>query len=428
MMNISKIYALFNQHNSISIDTRSIKPKDIFFAIKGPNFDGNNFALEAIKKGASYVISDNSTISKKSDKIIYVDNSIKALQKLANYHRRKLNTKIIAITGSNGKTTSKELILNVLKSKYKTTATKGNLNNHLGVPLSLLEINENTDFGIIEMGANHINEISQLCKIAEPNFGYITNFGNAHLEGFGSIEGVIKGKSELYNYLINNKSLIFNNSENIKQTSLINNYKNTYSFGINSESNCIINKSDSENSLNVSYQNKIIKSTIYGDYNFENICIAIAIGEYFEVDFKNIKQGIESYLPDNNRSQISVKNNNTIILDAYNANPTSMSLALESFKKTNYKNKMIIVGDMFELGKDSNHYHQEIINRLEKINDCIIYIVGEYFYKTKHSDRIESFSTTKELINNLSKTNVSNYSILIKGSRGMQLEKIIEFI
>ena len=427
-MNISKIYALFNQHSSVSIDTRSLKPKDIFFAIKGPNFDGNNFALDAIKKGASYVISDNSTISKKSDKIIYVDNAIKALQKLANYHRRKLNTKIIAITGSNGKTTSKELILNVLKSKYKTTATKGNLNNHLGVPLSLLEINENTDFGIIEMGANHINEISQLCKIAEPNFGYITNFGNAHLEGFGSIEGVIKGKSELYNYLINNKSLIFNNSENIKQTSLINNYKNTYSFGINSESNCIINKSDSENSLNVSYQNKIIKSTIYGDYNFENICIAIAIGEYFEVDFKNIKQGIESYLPDNNRSQISIKNNNTIILDAYNANPTSMSLALESFKKTNYKNKMIIVGDMFELGKDSNHYHQEIINELEKINDCIIYIVGEYFYKTKHSDRIESFSTIKELINNLSKTNISNYSILIKGSRGMQLEKIIEFI
>ena len=427
-MNISKIYALFNQHSSVSIDTRSLKPKDIFFAIKGPNFDGNNFALDAIKKGASYVISDNSTISKKSDKIIYVDNAIKALQKLANYHRRKLNTKIIAITGSNGKTTSKELILNVLKTKYKTTATKGNLNNHLGVPLSLLEINENTEFSIIEMGANHINEISQLCKIAEPNFGYITNFGNAHLEGFGSIEGVIKGKSELYNYLINNKSLIFNNSENINQTSLINNYKNTYSFGINSESNCIINKSDSENSLNVSYQNKIIKSTIYGDYNFENICIAIAIGEYFEVDFKNIKQGIESYLPDNNRSQISVKNNNTIILDAYNANPTSMSLALESFKKTNYKNKMIIVGDMFELGKDSNHYHQEIINRLEKINDCIIYIVGEYFCKTKHSDRIESFSTTKELKNNLSKINISNYSILIKGSRGMQLEKIIEFI
>jgi UDP-N-acetylmuramoyl-tripeptide--D-alanyl-D-alanine ligase len=427
-MDISKIYALFNKYKSVSIDTRSIKPNDIFFAIKGPNFDGNNFALQAIKTGASYVISDNPDISKKSDKIIYVENSIKALQKLANYHRRKLNTKIIAITGSNGKTTSKELILNVLKTKYKTTATKGNLNNHLGVPLSLLEINENTEFGIIEMGANHLNEIAQLCKIAEPSFGYITNFGNAHLEGFGSIEGVIKGKSELYNFLKNNKSLIFYNSENIIQTSLINNYKNTYTFGINSNSNCIINKSKSENTLNVSYQNKIIKSTIYGDYNFENICIAIAIGEYFEVDFKNIKKGIESYIPKNNRSQISLKNNNTIILDAYNANPTSMSLALESFKKTNYKNKMIILGDMFELGKDSNYYHQEITNSLEKINDSTIYIVGEYFCNTKHSDRIRSFSSSKELINNLSKTNVSNYSILIKGSRGMQLEKIIEFI
>jgi UDP-N-acetylmuramoyl-tripeptide--D-alanyl-D-alanine ligase len=427
-MDISKIYALFNKYKSVSIDTRSIKPNDIFFAIKGPNFDGNNFALQAIKTGASYVISDNPDISKKSDKIIYVENSIKALQKLANYHRRKLNTKIIAITGSNGKTTSKELILNVLKTKYKTTATKGNLNNHLGVPLSLLEINENTEFGIIEMGANHLNEIAQLCKIAEPSFGYITNFGNAHLEGFGSIEGVIKGKSELYNFLKNIKSLIFYNSENIIQTSLINNYKNTYTFGINSKSNCIINKSKSENTLNVSYQNKIIKSTIYGDYNFENICIAIAIGEYFEVDFKNIKKGIESYIPKNNRSQISLKNNNTIILDAYNANPTSMSLALESFKKTNYKNKMIILGDMFELGKDSNYYHQEITNSLEKINDSTIYIVGEYFCNTKHSDRIRSFSSSKELINNLSKTNVSNYSILIKGSRGMQLEKIIEFI
>ena len=427
-MDISKIYALFNKYKSVSIDTRSIKPNDIFFAIKGPNFDGNNFALQAIKTGASYVISDNPDISKKSDKIIYVENSIKALQKLANYHRRKLNTKIIAITGSNGKTTSKELILNVLKTKYKTTATKGNLNNHLGVPLSLLKINENTEFGIIEMGANHLNEIAQLCKIAEPSFGYITNFGNAHLEGFGSIEGVIKGKSELYNFLKNNKSLIFYNSENIIQTSLINNYKNTYTFGINSKSKCIINKSKSENTLNVSYQNKIIKSTIYGDYNFENICIAIAIGEYFEVDFKNIKKGIESYIPKNNRSQISLKNNNTIILDAYNANPTSMSLALESFKKTNYKNKMIILGDMFELGKDSNYYHQEITNSLEKINDSTIYIVGEYFCNTKHSDRIRSFSSSKELINNLSKTNVSNYSILIKGSRGMQLEKIIEFI
>ena len=427
-MDISKIYALFNKYKSVSIDTRSIKPNDIFFAIKGPNFDGNNFALQAIKIGASHVISDNPSISKKSDKIIYVDNSVKALQKLANYHRRKLNTKIIAITGSNGKTTTKELVLNVLKSRFKTVATKGNLNNHLGVPLSLLSIDKDTEIGIIEMGANHLNEIANLCVIAEPDFGYITNFGNAHLEGFKSLEGVIKGKSELYDYLKSNKKFIFYNSDNKKQSNILNGYANTFTYGVNDDSNCSILNCSNQDSVHVNYRSELIKSNIYGDYNFENICIAIAIGEYFGVSFEQIKKGIESYLPENNRSQVTITERNTVVLDAYNANPTSMKLALESFCKTSYTNKMIIVGDMFELGNDSIHYHQEIINYLEKINDSIIYIVGEYFCNTKHSDKIKSFSSKKELINNLSKTNVSNYSILIKGSRGMQLEKIIEFI
>ena len=427
-MDIKKIYELFQESNLVSIDTRSIKVNDIFFAIKGPNFDGNKFALQAIKNGASYVVSDNLDISKKSDKIIYVENSIKALQKLANYHRRKLNTKIIAITGSNGKTTTKELVLNVLKSRFKTVATKGNLNNHLGVPLSLLSIEKDTEIGIIEMGANHLNEIANLCVIAEPDFGYITNFGNAHLEGFKSLEGVIKGKSELYDYLKSNKKFIFYNSDNKKQSNILNGYANTFTYGVNDDSNCNIINCSNEDSVHVNYRSELIKSNIYGDYNFENICIAIAIGEYFGVSFEQIKKGIESYLPENNRSQVTITERNTVVLDAYNANPTSMKLALESFCKTSYTNKMIIVGDMFELGNDSIHYHQEIINYLEKINDSIIYIVGEYFCNTKHSDKIKSFSSKKELINNLSKTNVSNYSILIKGSRGMQLEKIIEFI
>lgn len=427
-MDIKKIYKLFQESNLVSIDTRSIKVNDIFFAIKGPNFDGNKFALQAIKNGASYVVSDNLDISKKSDKIIYVENSIKALQKLANYHRRKLNTKIIAITGSNGKTTTKELVLNVLKSRFKTVATKGNLNNHLGVPLSLLSIEKDTEIGIIEMGANHLNEIANLCVIAEPDFGYITNFGNAHLEGFKSLEGVIKGKSELYDYLKSNKKFIFYNSDNKKQSNILNGYANTFTYGVNDDSNCNIINCSNEDSVHVNYRSELIKSNIYGDYNFENICIAIAIGEYFGVSFEQIKKGIESYLPENNRSQVTITERNTVVLDAYNANPTSMKLALESFCKTSYTNKMIIVGDMFELGNDSIHYHQEIINYLEKINNSIIYIVGEYFCNTKHSDKIKSFSSKKELINNLSKTNVSNYSILIKGSRGMQLEKIIEFI
>ena len=427
-MDIKKIYKLFQESNLVSIDTRSIKVNDIFFAIKGPNFDGNKFALQAIKNGASYVVSDNLDISKKSDKIIYVENSIKALQKLANYHRRKLNTKIIAITGSNGKTTTKELVLNVLKSRFKTVATKGNLNNHLGVPLSLLSIEKDAEIGIIEMGANHLNEIANLCVIAEPDFGYITNFGNAHLEGFKSLEGVIKGKSELYDYLKSNKKFIFYNSDNKKQSNILNGYANTFTYGLNDDSNCNIINCSNEDSVHVNYRSELIKSNIYGDYNFENICIAIAIGEYFGVSFEQIKKGIESYLPENNRSQVTITERNTVVLDAYNANPTSMKLALESFCKTSYTNKMIIVGDMFELGNDSIHYHQEIINYLEKINDSTIYIVGEYFCNTKHSDKIKSFSSKKELINNLSKTNVSNYSILIKGSRGMQLEKIIEFI
>ena len=427
-MNIQKIHKLFLINNSVSIDTRNIKANDIFFAIKGLNFDGNKFANQAIKNGASLVVSDDLEISKISNKIIYVNDTIKTLQELANFHRKFINTKIIAITGSNGKTTSKELMLNVLSKRYKTIATKGNLNNHLGVPLTILSMSKETQIGIVEMGANHLKEIDFLCEIAEPDFGYITNFGNAHLEGFKSLDGVIKGKSELYNYLRINNKLIFYNSENKKQSNLINSYTNTFSYGFSTNSNCVINNSNSLNTVDVEYKNKLIKSTIYGGYNFENICIAIAVGEYFDVGFEQIKKGIESYLPENNRSQITITDSNTLVLDAYNANPTSMKLAIESFCKTSYTNKMIIVGDMFELGKDSNKYHQEITDSLESISDTKIYIVGKDFSKTNHSKKIKSFPSTEELINNISKLNISNYSILIKGSRAMQLEKIVKFI
>ena len=427
-MNIQKIHKLFLINNSVSIDTRNIKANDIFFAIKGLNFDGNKFANQAIKNGASLVVSDDLEISKISDKIIYVNDTIKTLQELANFHRKFIDAKIIAITGSNGKTTSKELMLNVLSKHYKTIATKGNLNNHLGVPLTILSMSKETQIGIVEMGANHLKEIDFLCEIAEPDFGYITNFGNAHLEGFKSLDGVTKGKSELYNYLRINNKLIFYNSENKKQSNLINSYTNTFSYGFSTNSNCVINNSNSLNTVDVEYKNKLIKSTIYGGYNFENICIAIAVGEYFDVGFEQIKKGIESYLPENNRSQITITDSNTVVLDAYNANPTSMKLAIESFCKTSYTNKMIIVGDMFELGKDSNKYHQEITDSLENISDTKIYIVGKDFSKTNHSKKIKSFPSTEELINNISKLNISNYSILIKGSRAMQLEKIVEFI
>ena len=427
-MNIQKIHQLFIKSNSVSIDTRNIKENDIFFAIKGPNFDGNKFAEEAIEKGCSYVISDNLHLRKLSDKIIYVKNSIETLQKLGNYHRRTLKAKIIAITGSNGKTTSKEILLNVLKYRYNTIATKGNLNNHLGVPLTLLSMDIDTEIGIIEMGANHLKEIETLCKIAEPDYGYITNFGNAHLEGFKTIEGVIKGKSELYEYLKSNSKLIFYNSQNNTQSNVIGEYTNSFSYGINANDDCQLTKVKSSDNIQVRYKNKTISSKIYGDYNFDNICIAIAIGDFYNIDFEDIKKGVENYLPDNNRSQITTKESNTIILDAYNANPTSMDLAIKSFEKLKYTNKIIIAGDMFELGEESNKYHQQIVNYLETTSNIEIFIVGVNFSKTNHTNKIKSFLTTEELITNLMKLKIKNSSILIKGSRGMELEKVIKYI
>ena len=427
-MNIQKIHELFLLNNSVSIDTRNIKSNDIFFAINGPNFNGNKFALEAIKKGCSYVVSDELEVSKLSNKIVYVEDSVKALQELANYHRRTLNAKIIAITGSNGKTTSKEILLNVLKSKYNTIATKGNLNNHLGVPLTLLSMNKDTEIGIIEMGANHLKEIEALCKIAEPDYGYITNFGNAHLEGFKTLEGVIKGKSELYEYLKSNSKLIFYNSQNNTQSNVIGEYTNSFSYGINANDDCQLTKVKSSDNIQVSYKNKTISSKIYGDYNFDNICIAIAIGDFYNIDFEDIKKGVENYLPDNNRSQITTKESNTIILDAYNANPTSMDLAIKSFEKLKHTNKVIIAGDMFELGEESNKYHQQIVNYLESTSNIEIFIVGVNFSKTNHSNKIKSLVTTDELITDLMKLKIKNSSILIKGSRGMELEKVIKYI
>lgn len=427
-MNIQKIHQLFIKSNSVSIDTRNIKENDIFFTIKGPNFDGNKFAAEAIEKGCSYVISDNLQVCELSDKIIYVKNSTETLQKLANYHRRTLNAKIIAITGSNGKTTTKEILLNVLKSRYNTIATKGNLNNHLGVPLTLLSMDMDTEIGIIEMGANHLKEIEALCKIAEPDYGYITNFGNAHLEGFKTIEGVVKGKSELYEYLKSNSKLIFYNSQNNTQSNVIGEYTNSFSYGINANDDCQLTKVKSSDNIQVSYKNKTIISKIYGDYNFDNICIAIAIGDFYNIDFEDIKKGVENYLPDNNRSQITTKESNTIILDAYNANPTSMDLAIKSFEKLKHTNKVIIAGDMFELGEESNKYHQQIVNYLESTSNIEIFIVGVNFSKTNHSNKIKSLVTTDELITDLMKLKIKNSSILIKGSRGMELEKVIKYI
>ena len=423
-MEIGSIHKIFLKSNGVSTDSRKVKKNDIYFSLKGPNFNGNEFAKSAIEKGACYAIVDQKEyVIDKS--YILVEDCLKTLQNLANYHRKNSKAKIIGLTGSNGKTTSKELIFSVLKNEFKTIATTGNLNNHIGVPLTLLSIKEDTEIAIIEMGANHLKEIETLSNIADPDYGYITNFGKAHLEGFKNLEGVIKGKSELYNHLINKSRLIFINNRDKKQVELTKEYSNKFTFG-EQNSDSIFSVKSINPKINISIDNILIESNLFGQYNIDNIAAAICIGKYFNLDNENIKAGIERYIPENNRSQIIKKGSNKIILDAYNANPTSMQLALSSFNDMKEEKKIVFIGDMFELGENSHQMHQEIVYTVEKMNFDQTFIIGELFNKTKHSSKIKSFKNLNDLKGNMDE--ISNSAILIKGSRGMKLENILDFI
>ncbi len=420
-MTIQSLYRLYSKHYLVDTDTRNIRPNTLFFALKGANFNGNKFAEDALKKGALYSVIDDE-IYNVNDNTILVDNVLETLQELANYHRKQLNIPIIGLTGSNGKTTTKELIREVLSKKYKTTATKGNLNNHIGVPLTLLSMTNNTEIGIIEMGANHHKEIALLSRIAEPDYGYITNFGKAHLEGFGSVEGVIEAKSELYDYLItNNKTAFVNPKDKIQLEKTINIERVFFESSIQ-----LVNVNPY---VNLYFKNKLIKTNLIGDYNFNNISAAITIGDFFKVSEEEIKNAIENYTPNNNRSQIIKQKTNEIILDAYNANPTSMKAALENFNllTVNKKRKVVILGDMFELGKNTSKEHQNIVDLVETLMFDIAIFVGENFNKTKvnKSQKTLNFSELKKAIINL---NISDSSILIKGSRGMALERVLHYI
>ncbi|MCH7524134.1 MAG: UDP-N-acetylmuramoyl-tripeptide--D-alanyl-D-alanine ligase [Bacteroidetes bacterium] len=428
-MKIKNLHKLFLTCNSICTDTRTIKKDDLFFALKGEHFNGNKFAEIAITKGAKYAVVDEEEYVINSDYIL-VDDVLNTLQQLARYNRKQLNLKIIALTGSNGKTTTKELINCVLQKKYKTIATKGNLNNHIGVPLTLLSMDENTEIGIVEMGANHLKEIEFLCDITNPDFGYITNFGKAHLEGFGSIEGVIKGKSELYNHLKLNDKIIFINKDDVIQTKQLEDYKNHYSFGSSDKSPQVHIKFIEANPfVHIKYNGLTIKSRLIGNYNFSNISAAIAIGNYFEVDDLDIKSAIETFKPDNNRSQFIEKGINKIILDAYNANPTSMKAALDSFANLKDEPKIAILGDMFELGQDTDKEHQAIAEYATSLNIDTIYLVGKNFYtSTFNSPKINRSKTFDDLKASLKVSPIKNHSILIKGSRGMALERVLELL
>ena len=430
MLNIKKLYELFQANPEIITDSRKAKSNSIFFALKGSRYDGNLFAEQAIKNGCTIAICDYKSVIR-NDKYIYVKNTLKTLQELAAYHRKVINIPVISITGTNGKTTTKELIREVLSKKYKIFATRGNLNNHIGVPLSLLSIKKNTEIGIIEMGANHTGEIDALCKIAAPNYGIITNIGKAHLEGFGTIEGILNAKTEMYKYL-NKKGIVFVNSGNHLLLSKLNGFNGeVIKYGINDNDFVkgeIINNDFFVNGKIIFFPDSeiIIKSKLFGAYNFENILTAACIGKYFKVNANEIKNAIENYNPDNNRSQVIYTKKNTLLLDAYNANPSSMEKALTFFNNLKIERKIIILGDMLELGNASVEEHENIIKELKVNNKVIVYLIGKQF--TQCLSSYNTFKDVEEFTSYIKNNEIKGYTILIKGSRGMQLEKLVDYL
>lgn len=426
-MNIELIYQKFKSCTSVSTDTRKLYKDAIYFALKGDNFDGNNFVDKAFEAGAKYCVVDNKNAVINANCIL-VNDTLTTLQKLATYHRNEIDIPIIALTGSNGKTTTKELISSVLSTIYKVKSTVGNLNNHIGVPLTLLSFSEDLDFGIVEMGANHQKEIAFLSEIAQPDYGLITNFGKAHLEGFGGVEGIIKGKSELYDYLRETNKTVFINTDDEKQIKQNNNYQKTITFGSKEHNDCSVTFLKANPFVSMSYNHTEITTQLIGEYNFGNIAVAVAIGRHFQVPTNNIKKALENYSPKNNRSEIVIKGTNKIILDAYNANPTSMLAALKNFKQLEVRNKLLILGDMFELGDAAKEEHQAIVDYIETNFKGDIYLVGENFFKTNTKDFVLKFPSFESLKPTLKSLDLSESNLLIKGSRGMALERVLDYI
>ncbi len=424
-MTLEQLHQLFLEFPQVCTDTRKISPNCLFFALRGDNFNGNSYAAQALEKGASYAVVDEDEFAG-HDKTILVENVLTTLQNLAQFHRNYCKAKVIGLTGSNGKTTTKELITAVLSRKYKTIATKGNLNNHIGVPLTLLSIAPDTEMAIVEMGANHLKEIEFLCELASPDYGYITNFGKAHLEGFGSEEGVIKGKSELYEFLTSHNKSIFYNADDPVQKDKLATVIKKIGFSQNQSDFFNIKLISADPFVKIAVDDIHINTQLVGSYNFTNCCAAILIGKFFNVDLSEIKKGIENYIPQNNRSQIIDKNGHHIILDAYNANPTSMKAALENFQQLKADYKVAFLGDMFELGKMAGKEHQEIANMATNMKMDQLFLIGENFFQTKDTaNKFRSFDHLKETLNS---NTIKNATILIKGSRGMALERILDLL
>lgn len=423
-MNINEFYLVFLQSKNVVIDSRKIEKGSLFFAFSGDSYNAAEKAKEAIENGALAVIIEDEKYSDPDNNIFYVASTLEFLQNLAIFHRDQLAIPFIGLTGSNGKTTTKELISNVLAEKFKVQYTFGNLNNHIGVPLTLLSIRSEHEIAVIEMGANHQKEIEFLCKIAKPNIGYITNFGKAHLEGFGGFEGVIKGKSELYNYLKENRQKILVNNNDKIQVEKTGDYHDKITFGT-PDSDYNFEPVFKEHFVGVNYNGTDIFSNLTGKYNYDNISAAVALGLYFGLDINEIKAAIENYFPSNMRSQIQKKDNITLVLDTYNANPSSMQVSLENFK-TFEGSKLIIIGDMLELGEESLKEHQNILDFANSCGFDEIITVGPNFKKVNQTGN--AFENTSELIEILKTNPIKKDNILLKASRGIALEKIIDYI
>ncbi len=432
-MQTTELYKIFLQYPSIQTDTRKLKEGDLFFALKGPNYNANDFALQAIANGAAYAIVDEEP-QNSNENIIKVDDVLNSLQQLALHHRKQLALNaagkpvpFIAVTGSNGKTTSKELIHSVLSSSYTTYTTAGNLNNHIGIPLTILKIKSDVEIAIIEMGANHQKEIEGYCKYSMPTHGVITNCGKAHLEGFGGEEGIRKGKGELFDYLRQHKgtAFIMNDYDYLQEMS--NGMEEIISYGTHSADITGMVKSSAE-TLEVTITSganiNSIKTRLVGEYNLPNVLLAVAIGKYFKVPEEKIKAALENYIPSNSRSQLIQKDSNKIILDAYNANPTSMKAAIENFVKMDGENKVLLLGGMKELGTESLQEHQSLINLIKKYNWKDVVLVGHEFENT--TNNYLHFENAEQAREWYRKQNFKNTSLLIKGSRGTQMEKVLE--
>lgn len=431
IMKTDQLYNLFKESKGVSTDTRAIKKDQIFFALWGVNFNGNQYAAEALEKGAYFAVIDDP--SYESDRTILVDDCLFELQALAARHRKDLKASVLAITGTNGKTTTKELIAAIMSKKYRVHFTRGNLNNEIGLPLTILSAPADTEMMVLEMGANHIREIRTLCSIARPDFGIITNIGTAHIEGFGSLEGVVKAKMELYEFLRKVNGVAIFNDRNPLLTEMIFKFINRavpYSDPTGIALSVEALPSDMNLAVKVKYQHKMhtIQTSLFGSYNLENVKAAIAAGLFLGVPMDDIADSLRSYRPENNRSEVKKTGSNTLICDAYNANPISMQVSVKSFSELKADKKILILGDMLELGEKSEEEHLKLLDTIRLVNPEKVFLVGQEFRKVSSGSGFQTFRDVVELREHLKKEPVKGSLILIKGSRGMTLEKLYDLL